>query len=90
MSSCSNRVNNFSRTSCHVVSSDANHTLPSASVKLKQANRRLGVERVRGQQAQLGSVVLFAVWFIAQNTIDLVYNGRGQFWKNLYRSDILH
>lgn len=31
----------------------------------------------------LGSVVLFAVGFVAQNTIDLVDDGRRQFWKDL-------
>ena len=31
----------------------------------------------------LGSVVLFAVGLIAQNTIDLVDDGRRQFWKDL-------
>ena len=31
----------------------------------------------------LGSIVLFAVGFIAQNTINLVDDGRRQFWKDL-------
>lgn len=38
----------------------------------------------------LGSVVLFAVGLIAQNTIDLVDDGRRQFWKDLYCSNVLH
>lgn len=47
----------------------------------------LGVGRGWGD---LGSIVLFAVGFIAQNAVDLVDDGRRQFWKDLYCSNILH
>lgn len=66
---------------------DANHTLDLASKQLKRAagTERLGGERKESWPAAgfLGPVVLFAVGFIAQNTIDLVDNGRRQFGKDL-------
>lgn len=36
-------------------------------------------------RAHLGSVVLLAVGFVAQDAIDLVYDGRRQLWKDLSR-----
>ena len=53
---------------------------------LSERTERLGgKQKLSGQAAGgfLGSVVLFAVGFIAQNTINLVDNGRRQFWKDL-------
>lgn len=61
-------------------------TLDLASNSLSELTERLGGKRKPSRQTAggvLGSVVLFAVGFIAQNAIDLVDNGRRQFWKDL-------
>lgn len=60
-----------------------NHTLHFAPTKRKQANGRRGLRGGRRARARLGSVVLLAVWFVAQDAIDLVDDGRRQLWKDL-------
>lgn len=67
---------------------DVNHTLHLALKQQKRANRdEEGTGNCQGGargRGNLGSIVLFAVGFIAQNAVDLVDDGRRQFWKDLH------
>lgn len=61
----------------------------SLSKRTRETRRGTKVSR-QAAGGFLGSVVFFAVGFIAQNTINLVDNGRRQFRKDLYGSNVLH
>uniref|UniRef100_A0A8D2QB32 Chromodomain helicase DNA binding protein 5 n=1 Tax=Zonotrichia albicollis TaxID=44394 RepID=A0A8D2QB32_ZONAL len=61
----------------------ANHTLLHFAPTKRKASER-AARAVRRARARLGSVVLLAVWFVAQDAIDLVDDGRRQLWKDLW------